>query len=252
MIFIKLLINKKIYILLIFIIFVFCLILLILIDKGIIWFVNPERMGFNIKGIDISRYQGDINWEYVKDDNIKFVFIKATEGSSYIDPNFNKNIEQAEKNNIPNSAYHFFSSQSDGKAQAENFIKTISPYELSFPPVLDFEISQKTTDKKIIIKEVKKFCEEIKRVYNTYPIIYATNESYNYFIKDDFKDCKIWIRNLFKKPLLKDNRDWLFWQYSNRGKLKSINNYKTYVDLNVFNGTLEDFNNYINKNPKIN
>ena len=77
----------------------------------------------------VSSYQGEINWRVLSSQNISFVFIKATEGSSFVDKNFAYNFQEAQKTSLSVGAYHFFSYDSEGKTQAENFINTVVPFE---------------------------------------------------------------------------------------------------------------------------
>ena len=239
--------KKHIIISLITIIVLFTISTGFLLYDGKIWFSYPEKMGYCVKGVDVARYQGDIDWEKISSQNIKFAFIKATEGSSYFDPTFNANIVSSKKNGIYAGAYHFFSGESSGKTQAENFIKIVSGYQLDLPPVLDFEISKKVKDKENIINEVNAFLKEIEEHFNVKPIIYTTYESYNAFLTDGFDEYPLWFRDLFKEPKIRANKDWLFWQYCNRGRLKGIDKKQKYVDLNVFKGTEQEFEEYVNE-----
>lgn len=86
------------------------------------WFVDKNSSTI---GVDISSYQGNVDMEKLKEQNIKFVYIKATEGSSHQDEMFAANWDNAKKAGIHNGAYHFFSYDSPGSDQAENFIKTV-------------------------------------------------------------------------------------------------------------------------------
>lgn len=218
-----------------------------LIYNGILWFVYPESMGYTVKGIDVARYQGNIDWQAISSQDISFAFIKATEGSSYSDPMFSINIVSSRKNGIYAGAYHFFSTESYGKTQAENFIITVSDYELDLPPVLDFEVPKTVTDKENVINETKIFLQETERYFGVKPIIYTTYESYNAFLADDFYEYSLWFRDLLKEPKIKGNREWLFWQYCNRGRINGIDKKQKYVDLNVFNGAASEFEQYIEK-----
>ena len=58
---------------------------------GVLKFNNPSRQTYPVRGVDVSVYQGDIDWQILADQNIDFAFIKATEGSSFVDPNFSYN-----------------------------------------------------------------------------------------------------------------------------------------------------------------
>jgi len=206
--------------------------------NGLWWPVNPELMGYEIKGIDVARYQGDIDWKAIYEQDIRFAFIKATEGSSYIDPLFQNNIVESKRNGIANGAYHFFSTQSPGKDQAAHFIATISPYYMKLPPVLDFEVGS-GIDKSKTIAEVTAFLEETLSLTGTKPIIYTTYESFNMYLSEGFADYDFWFRDLLREPSFGGH--WIFWQYCNRGRLKGIDKSQKYVDLNVFVGNEQEF-----------
>jgi lysozyme len=216
----------------------------LLLFNGIIWFVYPEHKGFSVKGVDVARYQGDIDWHELALQGIQFAFIKATEGSGYQDPKFMGNIALSRSNGVYAGAYHFFSGESSGKTQAINFISTTSDYEMDLPPVLDFEIGK--ADKETIIAEAMDFLRDVELYFGVKPIIYATYNSYNSYLAGSFDGYPLWIRDLMKEPKMHGNREWLFWQYCNRGRLKGIDRRQKYVDLNVFNGTQGDFDEYVN------
>lgn len=84
------------------------------------WFVNEKN---NTIGVDISSYQSDVDMEELREQGIRFVFIKATEGSSSQDEMFPANCENAKNAGLPAGAYHFFSYDSPGSTQAENSIQ---------------------------------------------------------------------------------------------------------------------------------
>ena len=111
----------------------------LMLYNGIILFNNPSVEIYPVKGIDVSAYQGEIDWEVLAKQDILFAYIKATEGSSYVDEYFNTNFENANKTNLKVGAYHFFSYDSSGLAQAENFINTAEKRDDSMPPVIDIE-----------------------------------------------------------------------------------------------------------------
>ena len=119
----------KISIILISIIFVFCVIFFVLVWNGIVLLNGYSADKYDIHGIDVSSYQGEIDWNVLSSQDISFVFIKATEGSSFVDKCFSYNFEEAKKTSLSVGAYHFFSYDSTGEKQAENFINTVVPFE---------------------------------------------------------------------------------------------------------------------------
>ncbi len=216
--------------------------------NGIILFNNPSESEFPIRGIDVSHYQGEIDWSVIARQNIFFAFVKATEGSTYVDKTFSHNFSSAHKNGIPVGAYHFFSYDSSGKAQAENFIKAVIPFEGMLPPVIDLEFygdkEENPPSKEEVDTELGAFIAAIEEHYGLKPIIYATEITYDLYLAHGYEDYDIWIRDVIHRPELSDGREWTFWQYTNRGKLEGYTGEEEFIDINVFNGTIEDFNNY--------
>ena len=90
----------------------------------------------------------------------------------------------------------------------------------------------------IILEEL---LERLEKHYGKKPIIYATQKSYDLYIKDKYEEYPIWIRSVLKKPILSDGREWTLWQYSNRERLEGYKGEEKYIDINVFNGPLKEF-----------
>lgn len=110
------------------------------------------------------------------------------------------------------------------------------------PPVVDLEFGGNCSarpGREVLLKELNDFIAEIEKVYQQQPILYIKYDSYEAFIKGGFENLHLWIQDRFFHPELPDKRKWTFWQYSRRGRLRGI---ETYVDLNVFDGTEQDFN----------
>ncbi|MDR2940785.1 MAG: hypothetical protein LBV08_10795 [Clostridiales bacterium] len=235
---------KKYFIYLTVICGLLVIILIGLFYNGIIWFVDPVSLGYQVKGIDVARYQGEIDWKAISSQGIQFAFIKATEGSSYSDPMFATNIVSSRGNNIFAGAYHFFSSESPGKTQAQNFINIVSEYPIDLPPVLDFEITKLEGDTEYVTKEAIIFLNELEKYFGTKPIVYTTYKSYENYLANNLNGYPLWIRDLFKEPEI-NGHDWIFWQYCNRGRLEGIDEKQIYVDLNVFNGSENEFKEYL-------
>ena len=149
-----------------------------LLYKNIITLSNPKSLGYTIKGVDVSEYQGDIDWQILSNQDIQFAFIKATEGSSYVDPNFLDNFTNALNTNLRVGAYHFFSFESSGKTQAENFIDTVPIVENSLPNVVDVELygdfKSNPLDVQSVVKELTTMLQSLEDTYKSKPIIYTT------------------------------------------------------------------------------
>lgn len=216
---------------------------LLLMYFGVLWPNSFFACRYSVQGIDVSHYQEDIYWKQVSQSNgIKFVFIKATEGRTYRDKYFLTNWNEASQAGLYKGAYHYFKITSSGKEQAENFMGLV-PYETGcLPPVVDIE--EGGLSKAAFRKELVDYLTLVEEKYHQKPIFYVVYPLYNEYIKGEFEQYPIWIRDIIKPPKLSDNRDWLFWQYSNRGRLKGVN---TYVDLDVFKGTMDDLKSLLSK-----
>ena len=211
--------------------------------NGIIFLNYFDEKNYEVKGVDVSHYQGDIDWKILSNQGIKFAFIKATEGKSFVDENYNLNYKNAIKTDLKIGAYHFFTYDTDGVLQAENFIKNVSKTENMLPPVVDIEFYGEEYTVERTKEQLHLMLNKLEEFYEKKPIIYTTHETYNWYIANDFKDNYIWIRDVFFKPRLIDNREWTFWQYTNRAKLDGYNGQEKRIDINVYNGNMNDLEN---------
>ena len=206
---------------------------------------------FSVKGVDVSSYQGDIDWEKLSENDISFAFIKATEGSGYIDKNFDENIKEIQETDIAAGAYHFMSFESDGEKQARNFISTVDPDMLDLPPVVDVELYGAYADNPPDYETVEKILGELlsglTEAYGKRPIIYTNLSTYYLYIAGVFDEYDIWMCDLKDEPELLGDVDWKFWQYSHTGKLPGYSGGEKHIDLNVFCGTEKEFREYIGK-----
>ena len=221
------------------------LITALLFYTGVLLFNNPSREEYPVRGVDVSSYQGEIDWQILSKSGIDFAFIKATEGSSAVDPCFQSNWEGAFKTDLRIGAYHFFSYDSPGLSQAENFISVVPKSPLMLPPVVDVEFygdkEQNPPDKAKTEEELTALLKALTQHYGVKPILYATEKSYSLYIADSFREYDIWIRNVLSAPTLSDGRGWTFWQYTNRGRLSGYQGEESYIDINVFAGNREEF-----------
>lgn len=226
--------TKKIIVLLL----VAVLLLGFLEYKGIIWHNSIFATNYKVRGLDVSHYQGDIHWKTIAEaGKYQFVYMKATEGNDFTDDTFQRNWENAKASGLLTGAYHFFSSRSTGEQQAEHFIQVVPIEETSMPPVIDIEIAL-THDAENIRHELKTMINKLEAAYKKKPILYVTYATYNTYIDGSFVENDIWIRDIVKYPTLKGYREWVFWQYINRGRVPGID---AYVDINVFVGNQAAF-----------
>ncbi|MBR4162954.1 MAG: hypothetical protein IKR11_05480 [Solobacterium sp.] len=201
------------------------------------WFVDESN---NTIGVDVSSYQADINMNVLKEQNIAFIYIKATEGSSLKDERFAENWENAKEAGLPAGAYHFFSYDSEGRTQAANFIEAVGPdLQGRLIPAVDVEYygdkEQNPPPKEDVIFELKIYLEMIEKEYGVKPLIYTRPDIYDKYLKGEFDEYKKWISSLSMPLRWKYKDDWHIWQYLNRGELKGYTGGEKYIDLNVLN-----------------
>ncbi len=206
--------------------------------------VIPEN--YSIHGIDVSKYQSIIAWEEVKAMKVKniqlgFSFIKATEGIGNTDPQYHRNWNKAKANDIIRGAYHFFIASKDGKMQAENFIDKVELEPGDLPPVLDIE-QLNGTSAIDVKKEVKKWLETAENYYHVKPIIYTNVDFYNRYMGSEFDQYPLWVAHYYQLEQPRINRGWVFWQHSQEGRVNGIT---SPVDFNVFNGDSLEFKNLL-------
>lgn len=223
--------------------------LLALVWNGVLLLNGYAAKSYPVHGVDVSVYQGDIDWDTLSRQGISFAFIKATEGSSLVDPNFARNFEAAQQTSLAVGAYHFFSYDSPGETQAHNFIRTVTPFEGMLPPVIDVEFygdkEKNPPERSAVATQLKTLLALLEEHYGQKPILYATEKSYRLYLSDDYADYDIWIRDVITRPTLSDDRSWTFWQYTNRERLDGYRGEETYIDKNVFCGSEEDFAAYL-------
>ncbi|MBD5160366.1 MAG: glycosyl hydrolase family 25 [Ruminococcus sp.] len=204
--------------------------------------VELNRSKYQVWGVDVSNYQGLIDWHKLEEQDISFAFIKATEGSSHVDESARRNLEKIAETGIKKSAYHFFSFDSSGETQAENYISVVGREEIDIPPVIDIEYyadkQSNKPDRKEAEKILRPLLENLEEYYGVKPIIYATFPVYLRYVRENFSDYPLWIRSVNIEP---DLMDWKFWQYCDKGELYGYSGEEKYIDLNVYNGTVEQF-----------
>jgi lysozyme len=189
-------------------------------------------------GIDVSHYQGNINWDSI--DRIEggfpldFVFIRATQGKDGTDTEFSRNWRNALKGGFICGAYHYYRPNENSVEQAENFIKTVRLHKGDLPPVLDIEKIPSRQSMDSLKTGLKRWLGTVERYYGVKPIIYSGRSFHADFLKKEFGSYKLWIAHY--TPLEMD-REWQFWQFTDRAAIKGIDGL---VDLNIFNGSVEE------------
>lgn len=199
--------------------------------------------GYDIHGIDVSHYQGDIDWEVLRNkgtiDNcpIRFVMIKATEGTTNIDDKFEHNFYQAREYGFTRGAYHFYSTHSSAADQAHFFIQNVKLEKGDLPPVLDVENKPRRQSSEEFKQSVLQWLTIVEKHYGVKPILYTFYKFKMENLNDTvFAPYPYWIAHYYVDSVEYQGQ-WKFWQHTDAGSLPGI---KGPVDFNIYNGSYYD------------
>lgn len=200
----------------------------------------PDPEQYPVWGVDLSYYQGNVDWAALVEQGVNFAFLKATEGVDHCDTQFSQNWQDAQSAALYVGAYHFYRFEDSGREQAENFIQTVPATENTLPPVIDvewYESLETEPDKETVRENLQEMLEILEAHYGVKPILYAAPNTYRSYVRQFAGEYPIWISNYYYEPYF----DWTFWQYTDSGTLEGYDGYQEHIDLNVYRGTMEEF-----------
>lgn len=202
--------------------------------------------GYAVHGIDVSRYQGRINWKEVSSLKagglkLEFVFIKATEGLKDVDPEFQRNWEEAKVAGMVRGAYHFFIATKSGKKQAAHFISQVRLAPGDLPPVLDVEETYGVS-RQTLLRHVKEWLQAVEAHYGVRPVVYTGAKFYENYFSGHLEEYPLWVAHYLQPYAPRVKRKWHFWQHCESGRVKGI---RHKVDFNVFNGDTLAFRRFL-------
>lgn len=192
--------------------------------------------GYQVHGVDVSHYQNYIDWEIVaKQKNIKFAFMKASEGISLEDRKFKTNWKGTKSNKIKRGAYHFFRPQFSGYEQAKFYLSLVNFESGDLYPVLDLEVAPNSSTPHFY-KEIDAWLNTVELATGKKPILYASRKFYTSYLEKRYPKHHLWVAN-YKTLKIPLKGKWKFWQHTEEAKISGISGR---VDHNVFNGSEND------------
>ena len=212
--------------------------------------VNVDRYRYPVAGIDVSKHNGEIDFEKVAADDYQFVFIKASEGKTYQDEAFNRNYQDARDAGLKVGAYHFFRKNRTGEEQAANLLNVVKGKELDLPLVIDLEDdwgNGATTSRETALKRVLEMIEILDdKGYDV--MIYTNLDGYGKYYMGMLGDHDLWLCS-FTSPDILTDKPHRFQQFSHEGVVDGV---KGDVDLNVWRGSKREWQRYLDqvKQPK--
>ncbi|MER8963181.1 GH25 family lysozyme [Mesorhizobium sp. M0701] len=198
---------------------------------------SPRRLA--VHGVDVSRWQGNVNWGKLRAQGANFAYIKATDGGDHLDPMFTRNWRSADAAGLKRGAYHFFYWCRTAGEQADWFIRNVPRVEGALPPVIDVEWNgdsscKRRPSRQKVLEKMQVFMDRLERHYGQRPIIYTAPDFYRDNLRGAFPDYPFWLRAVAAHPSkVYPDRKWLFWQYSGSGLSHGV---RGRIDLNVFRG----------------
>lgn len=193
---------------------------------------TPLLDGYSVHGIDVSAYQGHIDWPRVAANNVRFAFIKATEGVTLRDPRFPRNWREARKAGVFRGAYHYFQPNYDGAQQANLFVRTVPLQPGDLPPVLDVEAPD-FHDVAVMRRNIATWLRLVERHYGARPILYSNYSFYRRYLAGHFDKYPLWLAHYeVAQPALAREK-WIIWQHSDESYVPGI---RGTVDFNVLQG----------------
>jgi lysozyme len=190
---------------------------------------NPLTENY-VQGVDVSAHQGGIDWDALARANVRFAYIKASEGAMFVDPRFAANWRDAGRAGVRRGAYHRFTLCRSAAAQAQNFIRTVPRASEALPPAVDVENFQDCASR-TAVAQIEEFLDTIQARYGVRPILYVTRQFHDTHLHD-FPHERFWIRSLYAPPEFR-TADWVIWQHHNHAQRPGID---APVDLDAFRG----------------
>ncbi|MEX0956343.1 MAG: GH25 family lysozyme [Rhizobiaceae bacterium] len=209
---------------------------------------KPQHLA--VHGVDVSRWQGEIDWEKLRRYGANFAYIKATDGGDHLDPKFQENWRAAKRAGLRRGAYHFFYWCRTAASQAEWFIRNVPKEKDALPPVIDVEWNHQSSCKKRpprseVLDKMRVFMDRLERHYGQRPVIYTAPDFYKDNLQGAFLNHPFWLRSVAAHPSeVYPGRDWVFWQYSGTGLSSAV---KGNIDLNAFRGDESDWWRWVGK-----
>lgn len=201
-------------------------------------YVDPQR--YPVRGLDVSAHNGMMNLDAAYKDGYEFIFIKASEGNSFRDPNFRINYSKAFHAGMKIGAYHFFRFDCEGISQAKNLLGAVDKRALDLGVAIDVEDHKNATDidSTLIVERLSDMVEYLNlRGYRV--TLYSNRDGYYDYIRKAAPGACLWICSFNSIPF---NAEWTYWQYDHHGHVDGI---RGDVDLNAFCGSRDDWQRFL-------
>jgi lysozyme len=196
---------------------------------------NPPS---RLTGIDVSHFQGAVDWQAVRAAGCAFAFAKATEGAGEVDPEFQTNWAGMKAAGLLRGAYHFYRAEQTAVGQATHFISNVRVEPGDLPPVLDIEVNDGVIGQ-ALVGGVQTWLDAVETAAGVTPIIYTNTPFWDAHFNDQFGSYPLWVAHYTTapapSPLPVGWPVWTFWQYSQSLGIAGVGGP---ADHDYFNGPL--------------
>jgi lysozyme len=205
--------------------------------------------GLPVQGIDVSKYQGDIDWDRVRESGIRFAYLKVSEGGDHVDERFYNYWEDAAAAGLPRGAYHFIYWCRLATEQGIWFSQAVPQDKDQLPPVLDLEWNHHSptcpngTSPEDALEKAKVLLRVMEYHTGKKPIIYTDINFHRDVLEGELTGYEFWLRSVAAEPKERfRSRPWTFWQYTATGRVPGI---RGDVDRNAFVGSERDWERWL-------
>jgi lysozyme len=204
-----------------------------------------------VQGIDISRYQGEIDWNRVRSAGVRFAYMKVSEGGDHVDESFYRNWSAASRAGVARGVYHFMYWCRTAAEQAVWFSHAVPHDPTQLPPVLDLEWNHasatcpKRVPRDVALEKIRKMLEIMEYHTGKRPVIYTDINFHRDVLEGELKGYEFWLRSVAAEPHERyRDRPWTFWQYTATGRVPGV---AGNVDRNVFNGSESEWRKWLSR-----
>jgi len=192
-----------------------------------------------ITGLDLSEKNGQIDWDLLTQEEVDFIYFKASEGVNQVDSMVKKNLKASRQNNILTGAYHWLHPELHVGQQADLFVSTVKDFNGMLSPLVCVQVNPNKSED--IIKNIQTFFRLLEQRLQIKPLVYISEKSWKLIQTESSWGCdyplwidqpgKMWPKQLWPWA------GWTFWQYSYQARMPGISNE---IGLNWFNGSREE------------
>lgn len=181
------------------------------------------RREYDVEGIDVSHYQGKIDWEKVaKESGARYAYMKATEGGDLTDEFYSYNIREAKAAGLLVGAYHFYRPQRGVEANFKNMVSVIKRGDIDLLPIIDVETVGGVSRERFLA-DLQQFVKRVERHYGCPPMLYTGQNFYNKHFQGLLTDyCWMIAKYQEEPPVLLDGHTPCMWQYTQHGRISGV------------------------------